>query len=348
MPVVRVVVAGIAAIAIGRTLLSAVNTFVVPRAAPVRLTRVIFALSRRFFMLLTHRRSVEARHRVLSLFPAITLLVLPAVWLVITMAGFTALQWAVEPDGWRRSLEISGSSLLTLGFARPDSVAANLLTFIEASLGIALLALLITYLPTIYAAYLRREVNVGLLEVRAGRPPTAVEMLRRFHAIGMLHDTADMWANWELWFVELEETHTSHGSLALFRSDRSDVSWVVAAGAVLDGAALMLSTVQVPWPHHAALCIRSGFLSLRRIAQFYGLPFPESPRATDPISITRAEFDAACDELRAAGIQLQPDREQAWSDFAGWRVNYDVPLLRLAALTASPPARWTSDRPAPA
>lgn len=48
--------------------------------------------------------------------------------------------------------------------------------------------------------------------------------------------------------------------------------------------------------------------------------------------------------MLTAGIPLRPDREQAWQDFAGWRVNYDRVLLVLSALTMAPYAPWSSDR----
>jgi hypothetical protein len=43
-------------------------------------------------------------------------------------------------------------------------------------------------------------------------------------------------------------------------------------------------------------------------------------------------------------VRVIADRDQAWRDFAGWRVNYDTVLLALAALTLAPPAMWSSDR----
>ena len=42
------------------------------------------------------------------------------------------------------------------------------------------------------------------------------------------------------------------------------------------------------------------------------------------------------DRLAAQGVPLVDDREQAWRDFAGWRVNYDRPLLSLAAYVDAP------------
>ena len=75
------------------------------------------------------------------------------------------------------------------------------------------------------------------------------------------------------------------------------------------------------------------------------LPYPPDPHfPAQPISITRAEFDAACTELARNDVPLKADRELAWNDFAGWRVNYDTVLLALCTLTPALPAPWSSDR----
>ena len=93
--------------------------------------------------------------------------------------------------------------------------------------------------------------------------------------------------------------------------------------------------------------MRAGYLALRDIAGFFGIPFDPDPAPDDRISITRAEFDAAMAQLAAAGVPLVDDHAQAWLAFAGWRVNYDGVLLALAQITMAPVAPWTSDRSAP-
>jgi hypothetical protein len=184
-----------------------------------------------------------------------------------------------------------------------------------------------------------------MLEVRAGSPPSGVEMLERFAILGRLNALSDeVWTRWEGWFVDVEETHTSFPALAFFRSPQPDHSWVTAAGAVLDAASLMVATVDCERPVQAELCIRAGYLALRRIAAFYRIPFDADPAPTDPISVTREEFDAVWDRLAGQGVPLKSDRDQAWRDFAGWRVNYDTVLLALAGLTEAPYAPWSSDR----
>jgi hypothetical protein len=130
-----------------------------------------------------------------------------------------------------------------------------------------------------------------------------------------------------------------------FRSPRPDRSWVTATGAVLDAAALARSALDIPADPRADLCIRAGFLMLRSIADFFRFPYHPDPHyPAQPISISRAEFEAACAELAEQGVPLKGDRDQAWQDFAGWRVNYDETLLALARFTMAPPSPWTGER----
>lgn len=157
----------------------------------------------------------------------------------------------------------------------------------------------------------------------------------------------ELWKEWQIWFAELEETHTSLAVLAHFRSPRHDRSWVTAAGAVLDAASLYNSVCAVPWSPNAGACVRSGFFALRSIGDFFGVEYDPDPAPGDPISVTREEFDEACRVFEAAKLPLKDDREQAWRDFNGWRVNYDAVLLGLAGLTMAPYAPWSSDRSLP-
>ena len=344
MIVVRVVAFGLGVALAAFTVLSAVRTFVVPRALPVALSRAVFLATGGLFGLATRRaRSYHALDRVMAMYAPVTLLMLPFVWLALLVVAYAAMFWALGDEPWR-AVEVSGSSLLTLGFERPGPRPAVLLSFTEAALGVGMIALLLTFLPTIYAAFSRREELVSLLEVRAGTPPSAVAMLERYHRIDMLDRADDLWERAEAWFAHLSETHTSLAALAFFRSPHPDHSWVTAAGAILDAAALRQAVLDLPWSPDAALCIRSGFLALRRIGDFFSIPYDHDPAPDDPISIGRDEFDAACDRLAAAGAPMKPDRDQAWRDFVGWRVNYDTVLLALAGLTLAPEAPWSSDR----
>ncbi len=327
---------------------SAVRTFVVPRAVPVLLSRTVFVVLRWLFTLSARRsHGYEGLDRRLAFYAPTSLLMLPALWLTLMLGAFALMFWSVGDRTPAEAVTISGSSLLTLGYAAPTSPAEEILAFIAAAVGVSLLALLITYLPTIYSAFTRRETLVSLLEVRAGSPPWAITMLIRYQQIGLINRADELFQQAELWFADLEESHTSLGSLAFFRSPLPERSWITAAGALLDAASLSQSVLDLPDDPHAALCIRSGTLCLRRISDFFDLPYDPDPRPDDPVSITRDEFDEALVLLEAEGTPIQADREQAWKDFAGWRVNYDSVLLSLASLCQAPVAPWSSDRALP-
>jgi hypothetical protein len=130
--------------------------------------------------------------------------------------------------------------------------------------------------------------------------------------------------------------------LSFFRSPTSQHSWVTASGAILDGAAMVVAAVDIPANVQANLVIRSGYLALRGIANFFELPYDPDPKPDDPISVSYESFQNALDILAEEGVPLKPDREQAWRDWRGWRVNYDAVLLALAKLTMAPPAPWSS------
>lgn len=324
---------------------SAVRTMVLPRGVPARLTRFVFLSMRFLFRLRIGRNpSYEKQDRVMALYAPLSLLVLLLVWLALAVGGYMLMFWALGIRSLREALLLSGSSLTTLGFERAPNLAAGVLAFTEAALGLMLLALLITFLPSLYGAFARRETAVAALEVRAGAPPSGVEMIERYWILGRADRLAEVWVRWEAWFVEVEESHTSFPALVFFRSSQPDHSWVTAAGAVLDAASLMASTVDLPRDVQAEFCIRAGYLALRRIADFFRIPYDPDPIPTDPITVTREEFDLVSDQLAAQGVPLRGDRDQAWRDFAGWRVNYDTVLVALSNLVMAPYAPWSSDR----
>jgi hypothetical protein len=345
MVVVRVVVfiAGLAVVL--ATFGSAVRTVVLPRAIPSKLTRWVFLTMRFLFRLRAGRMaSYERRDRIMALYAPVSLLMTLLVWVTLVLLGYAAMYWGLGGRSVREAITLSGSSIYTLGFVTPGDLPSTIMAFTEAGLGLVLLALLITYLPSLYNSFSRREQAVSMLEVRAGSPPSGAEMIERFARIKGIEELNEVWKQWELWFVDVEETHTSFPALTFFRSPQPNQSWVTAAGAVLDGASLRASTLDLPRDPDCELCIRAGYIALRRIATFFRIPYDPDPRPDDPISIMRDEYDDVYDRLVAQGIPVKIDRDQAWRDFAGWRVNYDTVLLALAVLTDAPVAPWSSDR----
>ncbi len=329
-----------------RTMVSAISMFVLPRAAPNQVVRLVFGLVRRLFELrLKKTQSYLERDQIMAYYAPFSLMLLVPVWYGLSIIGFMGMYWAIDNQDWNYAFRLSGSSILTLGFEASTNFWLNLLMFSEALIGLTLVALLIAYLPSMYTAFSRREALVNLLTVRAGSPPFVEDMLVRFHLIHGLHRLTDIWSNWEKWFVELEESHTTLPPVVFFRSPRPENSWITATGAVLDAASFTLAAVDVPNSPEAALCIRSGYLALRRIADIFEIKYPLDPHfPQDSSSITEQEFNDLFDRLKEQGIPMKKNRQQAWVDYAGWRVNYDVPLLALCSLTMAPYAPWSSDR----
>ncbi len=340
MTAIRILVGVAGAVVALATLGSAVRTVVVPRGERVVIVRFVFTVFRRVFS----RRSEASKAR----FAPLALITLPLAWALGVGLGCSALFWSLGVEPYRDALVLSGSSLTTLGFRTTADLPTLVVSILEGLVGLGLVALLISFLPTIYTAFSRRETAVAKLHLRStdrhGHASPAT-LLIRSHLIDALDQMTELWADWENWFVEVEETHTSFPMLVFFRSPVPERSWIVSAGLALDSAALFSSTLDLPRAPRANLMIRSGTLALRQIADFYGFDHPSDPAPTDPISITRQEYDEVYDRLSRAGVPVRPDREQAWLDFAGWRVNYDVVLRTLASFVEAPPSRWVSDRP---
>ena len=328
------------------TLFSALSTFVLPRAARSQLNRIVFGLLRRLFALpLYFAKTYRQRDAVMAYYAPIGLMFLLPTWYLLILLGYATLYWSLGVGDFFTAFSLSGSSLFTLGFASAKTPFIMALVLTEAMLGLMLVGLLIAYLPTMYSAFSRREQTVNMLEVRAGSPPSALEMLLRFNRIHGLGKLGEYWRTWETWFAEVEESHTTLPALVFFRSPRPDNSWVTASGTVLDAAAITLSAIDIPFEASAALCIRAGFLMFHRVTDYFDLRHPHDPHyPTDPISVSREEFNSVLDKLAEAGVPIKTDREKAWVDFAGWRVNYDRTLLAICSLTMAPVAPWSSDR----
>ena len=122
------------------------------------------------------------RDRVMAYYAPIGLLLLPVTWVTMVLVGYTAIFWGTGIDPLAEAFAISGSSLFTLGFDRPGDIGHIVVSFAEAFMGLGIVALVISYLPSIYGAFARREALVGKLEVRAGLPPSPAELLTRYAA----------------------------------------------------------------------------------------------------------------------------------------------------------------------
>ncbi len=323
------------------TLLSAARTVVVPRAENPAITRVLFGVTRVIFRSLALRvASPTRREQILSRYAPVNLLTLPFVWATLITVGAGFVYWGLGLDPASDSFIFSGSSITTLGTATSDNFYYLMLAAAQAVLGLEIIALMISFLPSIYGHFSSREVLVTRLEALCGLPFDPETAIIRADAIGLLPNMSGLWKDWSDWFASIEESHSTFAFLAFFRSPEPDRSWVAAAATVLDTASLRLAVVSGPEDPWARLMIRTGYLSIRRVADLFGVTYDPDPAPDDPISIPRTEFDAMYDNFVAAGVPVVADRDQAWRDFAGWRVNYDAAAAGLAEAILAPPGRW--------
>ena len=156
-----------------------------------------------------------------------------AAWLVVAFVGFALLLWPFAARGVVSAFIDAGSSLFTLGFAVPAGAAPAVIVFLAAAVGLVIVTLQIAYLPTLYAAFNRRETEVALLNARAGVPSWGPELLARTHyALGSgtstLDTMPDLYAAWERWAADVTESHTTYLPLVRFRSPTPLSSWVTA------------------------------------------------------------------------------------------------------------------------
>ena len=326
-------------------LASAIKTVVLPRATVSIVTRGVFLTVQHVFRVLARPSlPLAKRDRRLAWYSPLGLVGILVTWLTLTLAGFTLIFWGVENLSMREAFVESGSALLTLGLTRPGSLPGVSLAFIEAGIGLFLLALLITYLPSIYAAFSPTRARRD----RARDP-------RGLAAMGPDADLAVLGAA-----AHGAPERRVGGVGAVVRRRRGDA--YVAAGRGL----LPIAAARPPLGHRGGRgarrrgargldgrhrARRAGRVLpprriplLRRIADYYNFAHNPDPKPDDPISITRSEWDDAVTYLEEAGVPLKADREQAWRDFAGWRVNYDAVCSRSRTSRARLRAPWSSDR----
>ena len=257
------------------------ETIVLPRRVTrrVRLTRLFYrAMWSPWSAICRIVRNSKRRETVLSVFGPLSILILLTVWALALLTAFAMVHWAIGsrlssagPTGFLPDLYFSGTTLFTLGLGdvTPIGGAARSVTVIEASMGIGLLALVIGYLPVLYQAFSRREVNISMLDARAGTPPTAVELLRRHQEARSLESLHQLLRDWEGWAADLMESHLSYPVLCFFRSQHNNQSWLASLSTVLDTCSLVMVGIDGMPKWQAQLTFKMARHAIVDIAQIF-------------------------------------------------------------------------------
>jgi ion channel len=236
------------------TLWEAFETIILPRRVtrPIRLVRMFYRVTWKFWATVNRLiRSKKLREAHLSYYGPLSLLGLFATWAVLLVLGFAMLHWSAgsainspgETPTFRTDFYLSGTTFFTLGLGdvTPRTTLAKAITVTEGGTGFGFLGLMISYLPTLYGAFSQRELNISLLDARAGSPPTAAELLRRHAQFADNEVLTPYLRDWETWAAQLMESHLSYPVLCYFRSQHDNQSWLAAFTAVLDVSALLIA-----------------------------------------------------------------------------------------------------------
>ncbi len=292
----------------------AFETIVLPRRVTrrIRLTRLFYRFTWRLW-LAADRAVVPARRKEtwLSFFGPISLLLLLSVWAGILIIGFALLHFATGSavhsaggsPGFVTDLYLSGTTFFTLGLGdvTPRTSMARAFTVVESGLGFGFLALVIGYLPALNQSFSRREVNISLLDARAGSPPTAFEMIRRHgHDHGM-EALRQLLHEWERWSSELLESHLSYPVLAYFRSQHDNQSWLGALSTILDTSAFTIAGLDGVCGRQAELTFAMARHAVVDLSQIFRTP-PHMPKQD---RLPSKDLTDLRDSLAASGLRIR-------------------------------------------
>ncbi|HEX9013584.1 MAG TPA: hypothetical protein VF813_08715 [Anaerolineaceae bacterium] len=334
-------------------LFDAFETVVLPRRVSSRF-RLTSAVRRNLWSLwLLPVRGLPPSHRkedYLSIFGPLSLLVLFFIWVVALIFGFSLLLLALNSPfnatdkaiNFGTDLYASGSTFFTAVGIAPRTPAAQALVVGEVGVGFAFLALVIGYIPAVYQAFAEREVQITLMDARAGSPPTAFELLRRSGQEDLERGATDasdvikdFLTSGENWTAELLETHLSYPLLAFYRSQHESQSWLAALAAILDASALAsVGIAGIP-----RVTGRLSFAMARHclvdLAQVYRTP----PHSSSDQRLTPVDFEHMRSELEKAGISLD-GRGDFYQSLSEQRELYEPYLASLSSYLVIPIPAW--------
>ena len=302
-------------------LLDAFETVVLPR----RVTRH-FKLTAWFYRrtwipwrrLAGRIKTVSRQQNFLGYFGPLSLILLLGFWAAGLILGFALVQQGIggheqlngERLNFGKILYHSGETFFTLGYGDivPTSGPARALSVFEAGMGFAFLGVVIGYIPVVYASFSRREIQISMLDARAGSPPSAAELLVRL--AGRSEDPGveqtvldEVLRDWEKWAAELLESQISYPVLTFFRSQHSNQSWVGALTTMLDVSSLVLTGIEGVHPGQAKLTFAMARHAAVDLAQVVNARYDST--AADRLA--EAEFTALRDALAVAGLRLRND-----------------------------------------
>ncbi len=314
----------------------------------LRLMRLYFRSTWQFWTWFAKRFPAgPQRERFLSVYGALSMVLLFALWATGLIVAFGLIGWSVQTGEYSSAAEqiyMSGVTFFTLGYGDvvPHSGMGRLTAVVEAGTGIGFIAIVIGYLPVLYQLFSRREAHVIQLDGRAGSPPTAGAMLCRHAEAGGLEKLDELLREWEIWGSDLLESHLSYPMLVYYRSQHDNQSWLAALAAIMDTCAAILVGVESLGPLQA----RMTFTMARQVLVEMARSFSIAPSRYDggdrlgPTMYARMEA-----EFEKAGLSWTTG-EQTRETLAALRATYEPLLDGLARHLLLALPGWIADEDA--
>jgi hypothetical protein len=295
----------------------------------------------------TRDERIERRENWLGTFGPVGLIALLGFWALSSILGYALILDSIPgeilppPQDFWTSLYFSAGTLLPLSYGEiiPVGAVARIVIVAESATGVALIALVISLLFSLYGSFQRREELVVTLDALAGAPPAGLQILETVANQRMPDELRATFDSWRQWSAAVLESHLAYPILFYFRSSHDNEAWLNSFGAVMDAATLVLSTVvsEDATPGHARLMFKIGNHLVEDVAWYFRF------KNAGVSIVERQEFEDARDRLIKAGYQCR-DADIAWSEFSALRSMYASPLNELARRLAILPAKWIGDR----
>jgi hypothetical protein len=319
-------------------LLDAFETVVLPRRIQrsFRLTAFFYKISWTRWLRIARRiKKASIREGFLAYFGPLSLIQLLAFWAIGLIFGFACVQFGLgehvqlnsEKISFGKLLYHSGETFFTLGYGDivPTNAMARALAVIEAGMGFAFLGVVVGYLPVVYNSFAAREIEISLLDARAGSPPTAAEFMGRLGCCPEQTVLDGIFRDWERWSADLLSSHISYPALMFFRSQHGNQSWMAALTTMLDVTSLVLMGVDGVHPEQAKLTFAMARHAAVDLAQVVNASYEVHIQER----LTAEEFGKLRADLAAHGVTIY-DGEDAYERLAEMRALYEPYLHALA------------------
>lgn len=287
---------------------------------------------------------VDRSEAFLAAFGPLSLLGLFAVWGAGLTFGYALFHYGLgaqfrpQISDFSTAIYVSATTLVPLSYGDfvPEQGLARVVIVAESLTGVAIAALAITLLFSLYESFRAREESVVALDALAGAPPSGVHILEASAKHAMRPELKDMFDDWRQWSAMVLESHLAYPLLAYFRSSHDNEAWVNSFAAVMDAAALMISTVDDESEGPARLMFTVGNHLVEDLNWVFRLK-----AAGDPI-VEPAEYEEALERLKKAGYRVKDG--DGWTRFSDLRSKYASTLNQIAHRLAITPAQWVGDR----